>query len=79
MSNLFVWTVRGYQRLISRLTPPSCRFQPTCSHYAIEAVQLHGFLRGAGYSMRRILRCHPFGSFGLDPVPPRQYSEHSNK
>lgn len=79
MSNLFVWTVRGYQHLISRLTPPSCRFQPTCSHYAIEAVQIHGFLRGSFYSMRRLLRCHPYGSFGPDPVPKRKYSEHLNK
>jgi putative membrane protein insertion efficiency factor len=64
-----VWTIRGYQRLISRYTPPVCRFHPSCSHYALEALQVHGVLRGSGLAAWRILRCSPLFPGGYDPVP----------
>jgi uncharacterized protein len=67
--------IRFYRRFISPLFPPSCRFQPTCSQYAIEAIQTHGALKGFGLALRRLGRCHPIswlgGSSGYDPVPPR--------
>ena len=58
-----------YQRCISPLTPPSCRFTPTCSQYALEALRKHGPVYGLYLAMRRILRCHPWGGHGYDPVP----------
>ncbi len=67
----FVWFIRGYQRLISPLTPPMCRFHPTCSQYAVEALQVHGLLRGGQLATWRLMRCHPFNDGGFDPVPPR--------
>lgn len=65
----FTFPLRVYQRWISPLKPPMCRFAPTCSQYAIEAVELHGILRGGGYAVWRILRCHPLCAGGFDPVP----------
>ena len=66
--------IHFYRRFLSPLAPPSCRFQPTCSAYALEAIKTHGPLRGLGLAVRRILRCHPIswlgGSSGFDPVPP---------
>ncbi|MEO7557356.1 MAG: membrane protein insertion efficiency factor YidD [Acidimicrobiales bacterium] len=61
--------IRLYQRL-SAHRPPSCRFAPSCSTYALEALEHHGAVRGLGYSARRIARCHPWGGQGWDPVPP---------
>jgi uncharacterized protein len=60
--------IRGYQLLISPLLPPSCRFTPTCSEYAMQAIQKYGALRGVYLAARRLLRCHPFHSGGYDPV-----------
>lgn len=60
----------GYRYLISPFTPASCRYQPTCSAYAIEAVEQHGVLKGGWLALRRIFRCHPWGGSGYDPVPP---------
>ncbi len=62
--------LRMYKRWISPMLPPACRFEPTCSVYAIEAVELHGALRGSWLALRRLLRCHPFRRGGFDPVPP---------
>ncbi len=66
--------IRFYRAFLSPLFPPSCRFQPTCSHYAMEAIQTHGALKGLGLTLRRLGRCHPItwlgGSSGYDPVPP---------
>lgn len=66
-----VWIIRGYQRMISRYTPPVCRFTPSCSHYALGALQVHGPLRGTALTAWRILRCNPLFPGGHDPVPPR--------
>lgn len=61
--------VRFYQLCISPLTTPSCRFTPTCSQYALEALRRHGPLKGGWLTLRRLLRCHPWGGSGYDPVP----------
>ena len=61
--------IRFYRRQISPVTPPSCRFIPTCSEYALEAVQKYGALKGGYLAVRRILKCHPFHKGGYDPVP----------
>ncbi|MDD6783178.1 MAG: membrane protein insertion efficiency factor YidD [Bacteroidaceae bacterium] len=66
---LLILPIRFYQRFISPLTPPSCRFTPTCSQYAIEALRKHGPIKGLWLTVRRILRCHPWGGSGYDPVP----------
>ena len=60
--------IRLYQRLISPCLPPTCRFTPTCSQYAIEAITRYGILRGGLLALRRVLRCHPFHPGGYDPV-----------
>ncbi len=61
--------IRGYQLTISPALPPSCRFTPSCSQYALEAVTKHGALRGTWLAARRLVRCHPFHPGGFDPVP----------
>ncbi|BBK29589.1 putative membrane protein insertion efficiency factor [Allostella humosa] len=60
---------RAYQWVLSPLFPPSCRFEPTCSAYAVEALGRHGALRGSWLTLRRLVRCNPWGSAGYDPVP----------
>ncbi|HEV8354016.1 MAG TPA: membrane protein insertion efficiency factor YidD [bacterium] len=69
MTRVFVALIRGYQRFVSPYTPPTCRFYPTCSAYAVEAIQRHGAWRGIVLATRRLLRCHPFHPGGFDPVP----------
>ena len=69
MKTLLLWLIRGYRRWVSPLFPPSCRFQPTCSEYALEAIAIHGALKGGWLAIKRILRCHPFHPGGYDPVP----------
>ena len=64
-----VLAIRGYQKVISPALPPSCRFYPSCSQYAIEAIARHGALRGSWLAARRLARCHPFHPGGGDPVP----------
>ena len=61
--------IRGYQVLVRPHLFGSCKFCPTCSEYALEALHRHGLVRGAGFSLRRLIRCHPFGIGGIDPVP----------
>lgn len=61
--------IRAYQRVLSPLLGPRCRFYPSCSQYALEAVERHGALRGSYLAVRRLLRCHPFHPGGFDPVP----------
>ncbi|MDR1242924.1 MAG: membrane protein insertion efficiency factor YidD [Deltaproteobacteria bacterium] len=67
---LLIYLIRAYQRCISPFLPRSCRFYPTCSAYAIEAIASHGVIKGCLYALWRILRCHPFCAGGYDPVPP---------
>jgi len=61
--------IKIYQLLISPLFPPSCRFTPTCSHYTLEALKKYGILKGGWLGFKRIIRCHPWGGSGYDPVP----------
>lgn len=68
----FVLLIRGYQKFISPFTPNSCRYSPTCSHYAVEALKTHGLLLGGWLSLKRIGSCNPFGGSGFDPVPPKK-------
>jgi putative membrane protein insertion efficiency factor len=65
----FIFLVRVYQTLISPLTPATCRYQPTCSHYTVEALKTHGLLYCGKLSLKRIFSCHPWGGSGYDPVP----------
>ena len=69
MKHLLMSIVRFYRRFLSPVLPPSCRFHPTCSAYALEAVDRHGAMAGTGLVIRRVLRCHPFHPGGFDPVP----------
>ncbi|WP_416189904.1 membrane protein insertion efficiency factor YidD [Neisseria sp. CCUG17229] len=69
LAKLMLLLIRFYQYAISPLIPPRCRFTPTCSQYAVEAVQKHGALKGGWLALKRIARCHPFGGSGHDPVP----------
>ena len=69
MSKLFVWFILVYQKTISPLVGPSCRFHPTCSEYAKEAIEKYGFLGGTWLALKRISKCHPLGGSGFDPVP----------
>ncbi|HAC15104.1 MAG TPA: membrane protein insertion efficiency factor YidD [Bacteroidetes bacterium] len=70
MRHILVFLVRGYQIMISPYFPSSCRYQPTCSQYAIDALKNHGALKGTWLTTKRILRCHPWAKGGHDPVPP---------
>ena len=73
--SLLIAPIRFYRAFISPLFPPACRFQPTCSKYALEAIETHGAVKGIGLAVRRLSKCHPIswlgGSSGFDPVPPR--------
>ncbi len=69
MRRLLMAMVRCYRRCISPLKPPTCRFYPTCSQYALEALEKHGAWRGLLLTLRRLLKCHPFHPGGYDPVP----------
>jgi putative membrane protein insertion efficiency factor len=69
--------IRGYQLFISPVLAPSCRYLPSCSDYAAEAIERHGALAGTWLALRRIARCHPWGGSGYDPVPERHWPKHS--
>ncbi|RMF18704.1 MAG: membrane protein insertion efficiency factor YidD [Candidatus Dadabacteria bacterium] len=66
------WLIRGYQQWLSPLFPPTCRYTPTCSQYAMEAISRYGLVQGGWLALRRLMRCHPFGGWGVDPVPERR-------
>lgn len=72
MKQIFIGIIRFYQKFISPMTPPTCRFYPTCSHYGLEAFQKHGVLKGFWLTCKRILKCHPFHPGGFDPVPDKK-------
>lgn len=69
MKYLLIVPLRLYQRLISPLLPPSCRFVPSCSQYGLEAIEYYGFVKGGWLAVRRLLRCQPLSPGGYDPVP----------
>ncbi|OAS88683.1 MULTISPECIES: membrane protein insertion efficiency factor YidD [Metabacillus] len=69
MKHLFIAIIRFYQKFISPITPPTCRFYPTCSHYGLEAYRRFGVIKGSYLTVKRILKCHPFHPGGVDPVP----------
>jgi uncharacterized protein len=69
MRRLVVLLIRGYQALVSPILPPACRFTPTCSNYALAAVERYGALKGGWLALRRVGRCHPWNPGGYDPVP----------
>lgn len=71
MSRLVILLVRGYQVALSPLFRGCCRFEPSCSNYMIEALRVHGACKGVVLGLWRLLRCHPFGAHGYDPVPPK--------
>jgi putative membrane protein insertion efficiency factor len=68
MKKVFIVLIRGYQKYVSPLFPPTCRFYPTCSNYFIQALEKYGFFRGSYLGIRRILRCHPLNPGGYDPL-----------
>lgn len=72
MREVLVFLIRLYQRFISPLFPPRCRYYPTCSNYAVEAIRVHGPWRGLMLASWRLLRCNPLSNGGLDPVPPKR-------
>jgi putative membrane protein insertion efficiency factor len=78
MKQILLALLRQYKRWISPVLPVSCRYVPTCSEYAVEAVTLHGAGRGSYLALRRLMRCHPFGSHGVDQVP-QQFSVTSSQ
>ena len=72
MKTILKFIIKGYQKVISPLTPPSCRFYPTCSNYGLEAIETHGAMKGLWLAVRRISKCHPFHKGGFDPVPDKK-------
>lgn len=77
-AKLLIGLIRLYQFTLSPFLGGSCRFLPTCSAYAIEAIAIHGARRGAGLALRRIGRCHPLGKSGFDPVPAPLHEDHAS-
>ena len=69
MKHVLILLIKFYRTFISPMLPNSCRYQPTCSQYTLEAIQIHGALRGSWMGVKRIARCHPFHPGGYDPVP----------
>ena len=78
LSRVLILPIKFYQQSISPMFPPACRYTPTCSQYAVEAISVHGPLKGLWLAIRRILRCHPWGGHGYDPVPPRESNKIKN-
>ncbi len=73
---VLIYLVKGYTLLVSPFLPPSCRYTPTCSSYMIQAIEIHGPLKGVWLGTLRVLRCHPWHEGGIDPVPPKCSHEH---
>ena len=72
MNRLLILLIRGYQKILSPLLGKNCRYYPTCSQYAIEALEVHGTFKGSWLALKRICRCNPWGGQGPDPVPPKK-------
>lgn len=72
ISRFFIWLIKNYQKHISPHKIPCCRFTPSCSAYAVEAITVHGAIKGLFLSVKRVLRCNPFCKGGYDPVPPKK-------
>ncbi|WP_339147403.1 MULTISPECIES: membrane protein insertion efficiency factor YidD [unclassified Sutcliffiella] len=72
MKHVFLFIIRFYRKFISPLTPPTCRFYPTCSHYGMEAIGRFGAIKGGWLTIKRILKCHPFHPGGIDHVPEKK-------
>ncbi|TYB73816.1 membrane protein insertion efficiency factor YidD [Bizionia saleffrena] len=68
----FLFIIKVYQVFISPFTPATCRYQPTCSHYTKEALQVHGLIKGGVLAIKRVFSCHPWGGSGFDPVPKKE-------
>ncbi|GEL76281.1 membrane protein insertion efficiency factor YidD [Tenuibacillus multivorans] len=75
MKYIFIYLIKFYQKFISPLTGPTCRFQPTCSAYGLEALQRFGLFKGLYLTVKRVLKCHPFHPGGFDPVPEKKKSK----
>lgn len=76
MKTVFIFLIKVYQKCISPFCSGCCRFRPTCSQYTIEALQTHGVIKGLYLGIKRILKCHPWGGSGYDPVPPKKIKKH---
>ena len=79
MKYIIIFLINLYKKIISPIKPPCCRFTPTCSQYAIEALSIHGFFKGSYLSLKRIVRCNPFCDGGEDPVPPKIKYKNNNR
>lgn len=75
LKKIMILLIRFYQKYISPLMPNVCRYQPSCSQYFIEALQIHGVVKGSIIGIKRLLRCHPWGGSGYDPVPPKKQKD----
>lgn len=75
LKHIFLAVIWGYQHMISPLTPAACRYTPTCSQYAVEAIKKYGPFKGGWMGLKRIGRCHPWGGSGHDPVPDQKIKE----
>jgi uncharacterized protein len=72
MKTILLWLIRFYQLTLSSIMGRSCRYLPTCSDYARQAIDIHGPMKGSALAAKRICRCHPWGGHGFDPVPPKK-------
>ncbi|MDT2045115.1 membrane protein insertion efficiency factor YidD [Priestia aryabhattai] len=72
LAKIMLSIIKVYQKVISPLTPPTCRFYPTCSHYGVEAIKRFGAFKGGWLTIKRISKCHPFHPGGMDPVPEKE-------
>jgi putative membrane protein insertion efficiency factor len=79
LSWILIIPIKIYQWTISPLLPNSCRHTPTCSRYAVEALKIHGIFKGSYLALSRILKCHPWGTWGYDPVPPKKSKNNKTK
>lgn len=79
IKNFLIFLVKVYQKILSPLCPGVCRYTPTCSQYMIEAIKTHGIIKGLWLGIKRILRCHPWGGCGYDPVPSKGKKAEKNR